>query len=880
MSSKDQSIKIVTVFSGPNVQSEISLEEFSKNISKQLDSGTLISDQQSYRFSRYSDSIKSKSLDFEITDEEDFIELYPSDWWGVFNLEDKTYHLTWMKQKFEVHDFFDGNNSSRLYFGIFKEDGNYLRFVDAFEPISYLGLDLTSYFENWGVVSNINVLESGIGYTTGSDYQTYGGSGKGLTVNIDVAYGTALTFNNEKEIKILAETTQLFTQKQSTGSGTVMDVNIDFDSQGLVSGYAIQNSDSSHAEDDEITLGTTYYPSDDDSWLVSKYVNSESDLSNYKDFYVFVNGYAPLDGTYQSDDPVINTLFNKYFLRVTSTEVNFYFEQSNDYRTILSSAGSVQIYFISQLEEPNLQGETVQLWKKELTTTVTIEGGMDSTNPEFNFIGYRSGSPVSQNTGTLISGEMPSSFNNGILELGLYSYGSDDPRNYLSVSSPFGVKSLEAVGQFTVNVDNQLFDSNGTRIPYTGGWFLDQISYIITYFEVSESKEIEITAKVQKPVDSINFSISSPGFGYKNGDIVFVEGTPDKEGKAQLEIQVTNTGYELNYFEIFPQKNEAGLKFTMFPVNNKEVGQVTNMFIEFYAFLDSEGKIKDLKVSNSRDLFSKELYNFYQLNPKYGNFEIAKSSGNIDSTWWDCTKWFYIRFENERSNNFPRQSYANMSKTFTDEKNTGSGKNFSYSQDFDSQGYPSSYILNSSGSDYQVNDLISLSTFDAFPTGIDIIEEDRIILKVTGVDENGGVTGFDINDITLPTDVLKKDFCKYDFKENSVETLIEDIEKWWTDNTSIPYRKEHEGTEYELTFKGGVIPHPKRPMILANHAEGSSFFSESYLIAPESKQIVGVKILDKEKSLITKFGTNKMTDFSINPLCTSDKVYFISSLLS
>lgn len=202
------------------------------------ESTTLISDQQNYEFGTYS--------------------IFPTDYWGNFKIGSETFHITYMKDKLSTHDYFS-NTLSKLFFGIFKEDGVYLRFVDAFDPITEFGLNPLDYYSDFGQVTGIEeILTSGLNYPTANGVGTTGGSGTGLTLDLSNGLAQQLDFvgvspSNTFPIVAYANQTISFTQASTTGAGGSLAVDVSFDSNGDITSYTITGAGGYHEVDDVIT---------------------------------------------------------------------------------------------------------------------------------------------------------------------------------------------------------------------------------------------------------------------------------------------------------------------------------------------------------------------------------------------------------------------------------------------------------------------------------------------------------------------------------------------------------------------------------------------------------------------------------------------------
>jgi hypothetical protein len=101
------------------------------------------------------------------------------------------------------------------------------------------------------------------------------------------------------------------------------------------------------------------------------------------------------------------------------------------------------------------------------------------------------------------------------------------------------------------------------------------------------------------------------------------------------------------------------------------------------------------------------------------------------------------------------------------------------------------------------------------------------------------------------------DFCKYDLSTNTIEIILEDLRTWWDVNADVPW--EIDGSS--LSIKGGILPHPDKPLLLGNHS--SDILSDSYLIGPDTYH---------------RFGDNKSTDYQTR-LYTKNKMWIINPLV-
>jgi hypothetical protein len=234
----------------------------------------------------------------------------------------------------------------------------------------------------------------------------------------------------------------------------------------------------------------------DDEWIRAEYTyNQFSVVPEIQHFKVTILGYAPLEGEFFSHTPsglsVIQTLMDKYYLysqifggRIES-KTYLDFIKSDLYREIISASGIIQISFLynitpgENIDSPGsyseFQSNLTQMRKMEITREITIQNGTTG-----DFTGYRNNLDRYDDLGVLISGSLPTRINGGV-EFGHYFF-EDSSENYLSISAPYGVSGLEVVGNSIINVDNQVFNSSGTRIPYDGGWYLDPVSYVLRYY--------------------------------------------------------------------------------------------------------------------------------------------------------------------------------------------------------------------------------------------------------------------------------------------------------------------------------------------------------------------------------------------------------------
>jgi hypothetical protein len=101
------------------------------------------------------------------------------------------------------------------------------------------------------------------------------------------------------------------------------------------------------------------------------------------------------------------------------------------------------------------------------------------------------------------------------------------------------------------------------------------------------------------------------------------------------------------------------------------------------------------------------------------------------------------------------------------------------------------------------------------------------------------------------------DYCKYDLSTNTIEIILEDLRSWWDVNADVPW--EIDGSE--LSIRGGILPHPDKPLLLANHS--GDILSDSYLIGPDTYH---------------RFGDNKTTDYQTR-LYTKNKMWIINPIV-
>lgn len=151
----------------------------SSSYTKDSKSNTLISDAEYYAWGTYS--------------------IYPSDYWTTFKQGSDTFHLVDMRTVLPVHDFFDNDKQAEYLFGIFKENGSQLNFCGAFDPMELV--DPSDYIESYRGVALVDITNGGTSYnTTETNVSTTGGSGTGLTVDIECGGEdgiiTGITINN------------------------------------------------------------------------------------------------------------------------------------------------------------------------------------------------------------------------------------------------------------------------------------------------------------------------------------------------------------------------------------------------------------------------------------------------------------------------------------------------------------------------------------------------------------------------------------------------------------------------------------------------------------------------------------------------------------
>jgi hypothetical protein len=401
-----------------------------------------------------------------------------------------------------------------------------------------------------------------------------------------------------------------------------------------------------------------------------------------------------------------------------------------------------------------------------------------------------------------------------------------------------------------------IFDSIGNISSYSitaggGNFVIDEVITTNDPYAGSIKVRIsEISGIINNPI------VNNPGTGYTSGDIVTVDAG---DGLATLKINSNSNSFLINNFWLNPQKvvvsEVTNLVFTLLPWN----ADTNNRYLRYSVELNNDGQIIAYTEVGSRKLDSIDSGTLEEVNDS-GPIEYNVSGGNIEDSWWDVTKVNYVRSSKPRSNNFPRVEFADGSFNFTQQSTTGTGTGFQYLQVFDSLGNPSgTTFISPNGQDYQANDLITVQESGG----------NTIIVKVVNVGATGDVTEFNVTDITLETDTYIYDLCQFDVITNQVTVYIEDIETWWGQNTDIPFSVDLDGNTYRIGFKGGVLSHPSRPMILTslNLPSSYAYTNESYLIDTQGSPS------------IRKFGDNKFNDYSITPLNTSDKIYFINPLM-
>lgn len=409
-------------------------------------------------------------------------------------------------------------------------------------------------------------------------------------------------------------------------------------------------------------------------------------------------------------------------------------------------------------------------------------------------------------------------------------------------------------GSLSVDVS---FDSIGNIENYTitaAGGYHEVDDVITTNNPSSGSLYIrisEVNGVVNTPV------VNNPGSGYRYGDIVTILGG---NGEATVRVGSNNSEYPLYNFGIsIKKKVESGttkLQFNFLPWNI----DYNNRYLILDVSLNDSGEITGYSEVSSRKLSATSSSTLEALNSGMSLEVNGGNYGEISDDWWDITKVNYVRTSLGRSNNFPRAEFADGTFLFTQQSTTGIGTGFQFQQTFDSSGNPSvSSYLGPNGQDYQSNDLITVEESGG----------NTIIVKVVDVGATGDVTGFTVTDITLETDIYTYDFCQYDLISNEITVLISDLKDFWESNIDTPWSIEVDGLTYIPSFKGGVLGHPTKPMLIMGHAEGFgySWTNESYLIDPLSD----VKI--------RKFGDNKRMDAAITPIYTGDKIYFINPLI-
>jgi hypothetical protein len=177
-------------------------------------------------------------------------------------------------------------------------------------------------------------------------------------------------------------------------------------------------------------------------------------------------------------------LYSQIFGARLESKTYLDFIKSDLYREIINASGIIQISFLynmtpgENIDSPGsyseFQSNLTQMRKMEITREITIQNGTTG-----DFTGYRNNLDRYDDLGLLISGSLPTRINDGV-EFGLYAF-ADASKNYLSISAPYGISSLEIVGYENVSVENQSFDKNGTTIPKTG-WYGGQIDCVLKYY--------------------------------------------------------------------------------------------------------------------------------------------------------------------------------------------------------------------------------------------------------------------------------------------------------------------------------------------------------------------------------------------------------------
>lgn len=103
------------------------------------------------------------------------------------------------------------------------------------------------------------------------------------------------------------------------------------------------------------------------------------------------------------------------------------------------------------------------------------------------------------------------------------------------------------------------------------------------------------------------------------------------------------------------------------------------------------------------------------------------------------------------------------------------------------------------------------------------------------------------------------DFCRYNLVTNTIEIILEDLRTWWDANADVPW----EVNGIPLNIRGGILPHPDKPLLIGTHENGGSPLFDSYLIGPDTYH---------------RFEDNKTTDYQTR-LLTKNKMWIINPIL-
>jgi hypothetical protein len=222
------------------------------------DSGeiSLRSDSPTDKVASYEKSVESTTL---ICDSQNFPRgtqsIYVYEYWGKFDVSSDAFHICRMATLEQGNVFpnpsFDINKYP-LIWGLFKEQGNKLVFTSAHSPIEELGLKLSDYVLDYGQVISIDTPV--IGTSSDGTYNTTGGSGTGLVVEVISTYEiTSVGLDTVSFIDPAgyAGQTLIFDAESTTGSGSGAQIEVTFDVDGNFEIYVDPNP--------IITSGNGYY---------------------------------------------------------------------------------------------------------------------------------------------------------------------------------------------------------------------------------------------------------------------------------------------------------------------------------------------------------------------------------------------------------------------------------------------------------------------------------------------------------------------------------------------------------------------------------------------------------------------------------------------